>query len=234
MDYSPPGSPVHGILQVRILEHFAMSSSRRSCQPRNWTSISWSSGTGRQILYLFTTWEAPCHDKQQIQCRFYFGYLINQQSKIWAKAFPLLLKISNQNCLNVFFILNPSLAPMAKENFNLTERDLNWSCKMKGLIPETRKAGLDQGTIPQTWCNNCIEPDPDEKKLCLPCSWLPDRRLWSASRCTHACLRVPGHKQLFDSRPYVGTECWDEVVRKSLAAIWRENQPLRTDVRNQK
>ena len=30
MDYSPPGSPVHGILQVRILEWVAMPSSRAS------------------------------------------------------------------------------------------------------------------------------------------------------------------------------------------------------------
>ena len=30
MDYSPPGSSVHGILQARILEWVAMSSSRGS------------------------------------------------------------------------------------------------------------------------------------------------------------------------------------------------------------
>ena len=33
MDYSPPGSSVHGILQARILEWVAISSSRRSSQP---------------------------------------------------------------------------------------------------------------------------------------------------------------------------------------------------------
>ena len=31
---SPPGSPVHGILQARILEWVAISFSRGSCQPR--------------------------------------------------------------------------------------------------------------------------------------------------------------------------------------------------------
>ena len=30
MDYSPPGSPVHGILQMRILEWVAMPSSEES------------------------------------------------------------------------------------------------------------------------------------------------------------------------------------------------------------
>ena len=35
MDCSPPGSAVHGILQARILEWFAMPSCRASSQPRN-------------------------------------------------------------------------------------------------------------------------------------------------------------------------------------------------------
>ena len=34
-DCSPPGSSVHEILQARVLEWFAMSSSRRSSQPRD-------------------------------------------------------------------------------------------------------------------------------------------------------------------------------------------------------
>ena len=40
MDSSPPGFSVHGILQARMLKWVAMSSSRRSIQPRNQTSIS--------------------------------------------------------------------------------------------------------------------------------------------------------------------------------------------------
>ena len=35
MDCSPPGSPVHGIFQTRILEWFAISFSRASSQPRD-------------------------------------------------------------------------------------------------------------------------------------------------------------------------------------------------------
>ena len=35
MDYSPPGSSVHGILQARILEWVAMPSPRGSSQPRD-------------------------------------------------------------------------------------------------------------------------------------------------------------------------------------------------------
>ena len=35
MDYSPPGSSVHGILQARVLEWVAVLSSRASSQPRD-------------------------------------------------------------------------------------------------------------------------------------------------------------------------------------------------------
>ena len=37
MDCSPPGSPVHGIMQARILEWVAISSSRGSSQPKDET-----------------------------------------------------------------------------------------------------------------------------------------------------------------------------------------------------
>ena len=40
MDSSLPGSSVHGILQVKILEWVAISSSRASSQPRDWTEVS--------------------------------------------------------------------------------------------------------------------------------------------------------------------------------------------------
>ena len=40
VDCSPPGSSVQGILQARILEWVAISSSRGSSQPRNQTHVS--------------------------------------------------------------------------------------------------------------------------------------------------------------------------------------------------
>ena len=40
MDCSPPGSSVHGILQARILERVATSSSRGSSPPRDRTQVS--------------------------------------------------------------------------------------------------------------------------------------------------------------------------------------------------
>ena len=47
MDCSPTGFSVHGIFHVRILEWVAISSSRESSPPRDWTGIScvsWISG----------------------------------------------------------------------------------------------------------------------------------------------------------------------------------------------
>ena len=38
--YSPPDSSVHGILQARMLEWVAITSSRGSSQPRNPTQVS--------------------------------------------------------------------------------------------------------------------------------------------------------------------------------------------------
>ena len=50
-DCSPPGSSVHGILQARILEWVAISSSRVSSQFSNLTHVSYVSWIGRQVLY---------------------------------------------------------------------------------------------------------------------------------------------------------------------------------------
>ena len=40
MDYSPPGSSVHGIFQSRILEYIAISSSREPSWPSDWICVS--------------------------------------------------------------------------------------------------------------------------------------------------------------------------------------------------
>ena len=44
MDYSPPGSSVHGIFQARILEWVAISFFRVSSPPRGWTHVSCIAG----------------------------------------------------------------------------------------------------------------------------------------------------------------------------------------------
>ena len=54
MEWSPPGSSVHGILQARILECVAVSFSRGSSQPRDQTCVSC---TGRWIPSRWATRE---------------------------------------------------------------------------------------------------------------------------------------------------------------------------------
>ena len=54
MDYSLPGSSVHEILQARILEWVAISFSRGSSQPRDWTQISQIAGG---LFIIWTTRE---------------------------------------------------------------------------------------------------------------------------------------------------------------------------------
>ena len=50
MDYSPPGSSVHRILQARLLEWVAIPFSRGSSWLRNWTQVSCIAGR------FFTVW----------------------------------------------------------------------------------------------------------------------------------------------------------------------------------
>ena len=58
MDRSSPVSSLHAILQARILEYVAISSSWGSSQPRDWTHVSCGSCLSRQILYHWATWKA--------------------------------------------------------------------------------------------------------------------------------------------------------------------------------
>ena len=51
MDYSLPGSSVHGIFQARILEWVAISFSKGSSQPRDPAHVSYISCIGRSVLY---------------------------------------------------------------------------------------------------------------------------------------------------------------------------------------
>ena len=60
VDWSPPGSSVHGIFWARILEWGAISSSRGSSRFRDLTCISY---LGRWVPYHWATWEALEHRK---------------------------------------------------------------------------------------------------------------------------------------------------------------------------
>ena len=62
MGCSPQGSSLHGILQARKLEWVAISFSRGSSWPRDWTQVSCVSCISRQILYHWATWEVSTSD----------------------------------------------------------------------------------------------------------------------------------------------------------------------------
>ena len=56
MDYSPPGSSVHGVLQARLLEWVAMPSSRGYSQPRDQTQVSMSPALAGGFFTTSATW----------------------------------------------------------------------------------------------------------------------------------------------------------------------------------
>ena len=56
MNCSPPGSSVHEILQARILEWVAISFSKESSQPRDWTRVACIAG---RFFMVWATREAP-------------------------------------------------------------------------------------------------------------------------------------------------------------------------------
>ena len=61
MDCSPPGSSVHGILQLRILEWAAISFSWGPSRPRDQTRVSCIAG---RFFTTTPTWEAAIQDKK--------------------------------------------------------------------------------------------------------------------------------------------------------------------------
>ena len=61
MDYNLPGSSVHGIFQARILEWVAISSSRGSSWPRDWTYNLLHLLHCRQTFFSFFNWWLSHH-----------------------------------------------------------------------------------------------------------------------------------------------------------------------------
>ena len=74
MDYSPPASSVHGILQARILEWVAIPFSRGSFQPRGWTQVLCIEGR------FFTIWAT----KEAQEVGKYHGSLLSAQQVVGA------------------------------------------------------------------------------------------------------------------------------------------------------
>ena len=66
MDYSPPGSSVHGILQARILECIAIPFSRGSFQPSDQTQVFYVSWIACRFFIFWATREGQEHDYLEV------------------------------------------------------------------------------------------------------------------------------------------------------------------------
>ena len=121
MDCSPPGSFVHRIFQARILEWIAISSSRRSSLPRNWTQVSWIAGR------FFTDWamrEAIWVDRKKHSLMILILELTNPQRSwegslefLYQDHFPILNILEGVNYNDVFVTVNepiPKHCPYVK------------------------------------------------------------------------------------------------------------------------
>ena len=118
--YSTPGSSVHGILQASILEWVAMSSSRGSFQPRDWTrsltleahslpsepqgrprkiwSLLWNNLSCHSLLWLTASLATQSHELE-----------ISESSL--TPYFPLSVNLL-LICISKYFPFFPSLLPL--------------------------------------------------------------------------------------------------------------------------
>ena len=96
MDCSPPGSSIHGIYQARVLEWVAISFSRRSSWPRDWTQVSRIAG---RCFYHLSHQKSSCWSISGSNCCFLTCIQISQEAGkvIWyshlLKNFPQFVMI---------------------------------------------------------------------------------------------------------------------------------------------
>ena len=86
MDCSPPGSPVHGILQAKILEWVSMPFSKGSSRPSDRTHISSVSCISGGFFTINATWEALCVNRGWVPYIWgLLGHLLMKEtcSKVW-------------------------------------------------------------------------------------------------------------------------------------------------------
>ena len=103
MDWSPPGSSVHGNSQARILGWVAISFSRGSSRPRDWTCISC---IGRWIPYhcaarealqvVWQTWKSKCNDTVQWLLPLFSNVSI-YSNVAWLAIFECIIKMTTKD-----------------------------------------------------------------------------------------------------------------------------------------
>ena len=109
MDLSPPGSSVHVIFQVRILEWVAISYSRVSSQPRDQTHVSCISCFGRQILYHRTSWEALITAQQLVfHCTEVTSFIYSTPYRLMFRMLYI-LQYYKHSCIKYYTLANHSV-----------------------------------------------------------------------------------------------------------------------------
>ena len=103
MDCSPPGFSVHGISRASILEWVAISSSRGSSPPRNWTSIS---STGMWIIYHFAPWKPTNKVIPSLFSRLLYSEFVVVQSLSHVQLFSAPWTAGHQSSLSITIFLS--------------------------------------------------------------------------------------------------------------------------------
>ena len=101
MDYSPPGSSVHGIFQARVLEWVAISSSRGSFQHRDWTQFSCIAGR------FFTIWATRKAVNIDVSC---LGWSYSLMSHLSSHTILKYSKLLHKFTTHISKIVKPALS----------------------------------------------------------------------------------------------------------------------------
>ena len=120
-DCSPLGSSVHGVFQARILEWVAISFSRGSSWPKDWTCVSC---IGRQILYNWMTGEAPVR-LYTINIIISQTIKLNENSKVSVYVYDL-ISLANMFVMCVFTVDR-------KSNTWLNQNSGQWLFSLGGI-----------------------------------------------------------------------------------------------------
>ena len=123
---SLPGSSVHGILQARIREWVAISFSRGSSWPKNWTWVSCIAGR------FFTNWamrEAVIHCLRWPIWPFVLPLTHMRHIILWPICFFLFFfwPVFCYFLVSLYFSLCPSWTPYFLKQLLLLPLDVNWN-----------------------------------------------------------------------------------------------------------
>ena len=135
MDCSLPGSSVHEIFQMRILEWATVFSSRGSSWPRDRANISCISCIGRQILYHCANWKACGYRADSILSATFST--AHDPLLVWVMEWGCILKHydeSKQLHIHTLFLFSLRTTPYIFATLDYSHRCGLWSLEEHSLI----------------------------------------------------------------------------------------------------